>query len=41
MESIEKEHVIRKANHIRRLYDWTINWAQTPHSTWAHFILAI
>ncbi len=40
MESIEKEHVIRKANHIRRLYDWTINWAQTPHSTWALFILA-
>ena len=40
MESIEKEHVIRKANHIRRLYDWTIHWAQTPHSTWALFILA-
>ncbi len=40
MESIEKEHVIRKANHIRRLYDWTIHWAETPHSTWALFILA-
>jgi membrane protein YqaA with SNARE-associated domain len=40
MESIEKEQVIRKANHIRRLYDWTIHWAQTPHSTWALFILA-
>ena len=40
MESIEKEHVIKKANHLRRLYDWTIHWAQTPHSTWALFILA-
>ncbi|MFQ5786600.1 MAG: YqaA family protein [Thermodesulfobacteriota bacterium] len=40
MESIEKEHIVRKANHLRRLYDWTIHWAQTPHSTWALFILA-
>jgi len=40
MESIEKEHVIRKANYMRRLYDWTIHWAKTPHSTWALFILA-
>ena len=40
MESIEKEHVTRKANHIRRLYDWTIQWAERPHSTWALFILA-
>lgn len=40
MESIEKEHIIKKANHIRRLYDWTIHWAQTPHSMWALFILA-
>jgi len=40
MESIEKEHVARKANFIRRLYDWTIHWAETPHSTWALFILA-
>ncbi|ODS32162.1 MAG: hypothetical protein SCARUB_02723 [Candidatus Scalindua rubra] len=40
MESIEKEHITRKANHIRRLYDWTVHWAETPHSTWALFILA-
>ncbi len=40
MESIEKEHVTRKANYIRRLYDWTIHWAETPHSIWALFILA-
>jgi len=40
MESIEKEHVVKKANHIRRLYDWTIQWAERPHSTWALFILA-
>lgn len=40
MESIEKEHILKKANHIRRLYDWTVHWANTPHSTWALFILA-
>ncbi len=40
MESIEKEQVTKKANHIRRLYDWTIHWAETPHSTWALFVLA-
>jgi membrane protein YqaA with SNARE-associated domain len=40
METIEQERVTRKANRIRRLYDWTIHWAQTPHSTWALFILA-
>ncbi|MEE8190309.1 MAG: YqaA family protein [Candidatus Scalindua sediminis] len=40
MGTIEQERVTRRANYIRRLYDWTINWAQTPHSTWALFILA-
>jgi membrane protein YqaA with SNARE-associated domain len=40
MDSIEKEQVTRKANHMRRLYDWTIKWAEKPHSTWALFILA-
>jgi len=40
MESIEKEHITKKANHLRRLYDWTIHWAERPHSTWALFILA-
>src|SRR3972149_7082802 len=40
MKSIEKEHIIKKANHIRKLYDWTIHWANTPHSTWALFVLA-
>lgn len=40
MESIEKEQVTRKASHMRRLYDWTIQWAEKPHSTWALFILA-
>jgi len=40
MESIDNEQVIKKANHMRRLYDWTIHWAETPHSTWALFILA-
>jgi membrane protein YqaA with SNARE-associated domain len=40
MEKEHIEHIIKKANHLRRLYDWTIHWAQTPHSTWALFILA-
>ncbi|KKM82431.1 hypothetical protein LCGC14_1319650 [marine sediment metagenome] len=40
MGTIEQERVTRRANLIRRLYDWTIHWAQTPHSTWALFILA-
>jgi membrane protein YqaA with SNARE-associated domain len=40
METIEQERVTRRANRIRRLYDWTIHWAETPHSTWALFILA-
>ncbi len=40
MGTIEQERVTRRANLIRRLYDWTIHWAETPHSTWALFILA-
>ncbi len=40
MESKEKEQVTRKANPIRMLYDWTLHWAKTPHSTLALFILA-
>ncbi len=40
MDSIDKEQVTRKASHMRRLYDWTIQWAEKPHSTWALFILA-
>ncbi len=40
MDSIDKKQVTRKANFMRRLYDWTIQWAEKPHSTWALFILA-
>lgn len=40
MEKEHIEHIIKKANYLRRLYDWTIHWAKTPHSTWALFILA-
>ena len=41
MEPIEQERVIsRTANPIKKLYDWTLHWAETPHSTWALFILA-
>ncbi|MFH2099736.1 MAG: DedA family protein, partial [Pseudomonadota bacterium] len=25
---------------LRRLYDWTIHWAQTPYGPWALFALA-
>jgi len=25
---------------IRRLYDWVLHWAQTPHAVWALFLLA-
>jgi membrane protein YqaA with SNARE-associated domain len=40
METIEQERVIGRAHLIRRLYNWTLHWAKTPHSTWALFILA-
>jgi membrane protein YqaA with SNARE-associated domain len=26
---------------IRRLYDWVLHWAETPHGTWALFLLAV
>jgi membrane protein YqaA with SNARE-associated domain len=26
---------------LRRLYDWTIGWAERPHGTWALFFLAV
>jgi membrane protein YqaA with SNARE-associated domain len=25
---------------LRRLYDWVLHWAETPHGTWALFGLA-
>jgi membrane protein YqaA with SNARE-associated domain len=25
---------------VRRLYDWTLSWAESKHSTWALFLLA-
>jgi len=28
------------AGPLRRLYDWTIRWAQTPYAIWALFLLA-
>lgn len=30
----------KKAGPIRRLYDWTISWADRPHGTWALFLIA-
>jgi membrane protein YqaA with SNARE-associated domain len=29
-----------RRNVVRRLYDWTIHWAATPHACWALFIVA-
>ena len=40
MDSIEQEQTINKWHIIKRLYNWTLHWAETPHSTWALFILA-
>lgn len=40
MESTEQEQTISKWHIIKRLYNWTLHWAKTPHSTWALFILA-
>lgn len=40
MEPLEQELVSGKAHPIRRLYNWTLHWAETSHSTWALFILA-
>jgi membrane protein YqaA with SNARE-associated domain len=30
----------RRPHLIRRLYDWVLNWAETPYGVWALFILA-
>lgn len=29
-----------KANVFRRLYNWVLGWAETPHATWALFLIA-
>ena len=29
-----------RRNVVRRIYDWTIHWAETPHGSWALFVLA-
>ena len=26
--------------YLRRLYDWVLGWAETPHGVWALFVLA-
>ncbi|MEK7557225.1 MAG: DedA family protein, partial [Patescibacteria group bacterium] len=30
----------RRKSVMRRLYDWTVHWAETRQATWALFILA-
>ncbi|HWP60311.1 MAG TPA: VTT domain-containing protein [Candidatus Acidoferrales bacterium] len=32
---------LRQPNWLRRLYDWTIGWAERPGGTWALFIIAL
>lgn len=39
MQQINQE-LSKKPNPIRRLYNWTLRWAEMPNSTWALFILA-
>lgn len=39
MENVEQKQA-KKPNPIRRLYNWTLHWAEKPHGTWALFILA-
>lgn len=30
----------KKANFLKRIYDWTQSWAKTPYGSWALFIVA-
>jgi membrane protein YqaA with SNARE-associated domain len=30
-----------KAGPVRRLYDWMLHWAYTPHGSWALFLLSL
>lgn len=40
MEAISEEKTSPRPNVIRRLYAWTVSWADHPGGTWALFIIA-
>jgi len=43
-ESETESHVAaprEKASFMRRIYDWTLSWAEKPEGTWALFVIAI
>lgn len=40
MEAIPEEKTTARPNVIRRLYAWTVSWADHPGGTWALFIIA-
>jgi len=32
--------IVKRPNVVRRLYDWVLHWAETPHAEWALFFIA-
>lgn len=38
--TLNPEAIEKRPGFLRRLYDWTIGWAERPGGTWALFILA-
>lgn len=40
LDGVEAPAAARKRGIVRRLYDWTIHWADTPYAVWALFLLA-
>lgn len=40
-EASQEPETEKKANVIRRLYDWVISWAESPYGTWALFFIAL
>lgn len=41
LDSVAAARKARKPNVVRRLYDWTLHWAETPYGPWALFLLAV
>ena len=33
--------IIKRPHALRRLYNWTLSWAERPHGAWALFFLAV
>lgn len=40
METVTEEKSPKRPNVIRRLYTWTVSWADHPGGTWALFVIA-